>query len=127
ADRPRVPRARSAPRAAAAEALHDRADVPVLGAPARALPRAWAALGRGDRPRRPGRRRRGDPALPRAAPEPRRDAVGAAAQLDRRPALPAGLPRAPERVARRPRGRPRRRGAPEARDEPAAGLRREER
>ena len=72
---PRVPRARHAPRAAAGEALHDRADVPLRGAAARPLPRALAALGRGDRLGRPGDRRRGDPALRRAARAARRDAT----------------------------------------------------
>ena len=73
ADRARVPRARPAPRAAAGQALHDRDDVPLRGAAARALPRALAALGRGDRLGRPCDRRRGDPALRRAARAPRRD------------------------------------------------------
>ena len=47
ADLPRLRRARHAPRAAAGEALHDRADVPLRGAAARPLPRALAALARG--------------------------------------------------------------------------------
>ena len=67
ADRARLPRARPAPRAAAAEALHDRADVPLRPPAEGALPRALAARRRGDRLRRPGDRRRGDPALRRAA------------------------------------------------------------
>ena len=75
ADRARVPRARPAPRGAAGQALHDRDDVPLRGAAARALPRALAALGRGDRLRRPGDRRRDDPALRRAARAPRRHAT----------------------------------------------------
>ena len=65
ADRPRVPRARHASRAAAGEALHGRDDVPLRGAAARALPRALAALGRGDRHRRPGDRRRAHRAVRR--------------------------------------------------------------
>ena len=40
ADLPRLRRARHAPRAAAGEAVHDRADVPLRGAAARPLPRA---------------------------------------------------------------------------------------
>ncbi len=51
----------------------------------------------------------------------------ASAQLDRRSGVPAGLPRAAGELARRARGRPRRRGAPEARDLSAPGLRHEER
>ena len=46
ADLPRVPRARHAPRAAAGEALHDRADVPLRRPAARPLSRALAALAR---------------------------------------------------------------------------------
>ena len=72
ADLPRLRRARHAPRAAAGEALHDRADVPLRRAAARPLPRALAALARGDRLRRSGDRRRGDPALRHAARAPRR-------------------------------------------------------
>ena len=71
ADLPRLRRARPAPRAAAAEALHDRADVPLRRARPRALPRALAALGRGDRLGRSGDRRRDHPAL-RHAPAPAR-------------------------------------------------------
>ena len=59
ADLPRVHRARHAPRAAAGEALHDRADVPLRGAAARALPRALPALAREHRLRRSCGRRRG--------------------------------------------------------------------
>ena len=58
ADLPRLPRARPPPRAAAAEALHDRADVPLRPPRQRPLPRALAALGRGDRL---GRSRRSTP------------------------------------------------------------------
>ena len=54
-------------------------------------------------------------------------AVRAAAQLDRRPQLPARVHREAERVARRARRRARRRREAEARDEPAARVRREER
>ena len=61
------------------------------------------------------------------APAPaRRHRVGAAPELDRRRRLPAGVRRAAERVARRAPRRARRGRAPQARDEPAAGLRREE-
>ena len=67
ADRARLPRARPAPRAAAGEALHDRDDLPLRAAAEGPLPRALAARRRGDRLRRPGGRRRGDPALRRAA------------------------------------------------------------
>ena len=62
---PRVPRARPAPRAAAGEALHDRADVPLRRAAEGPLPRALAALRRGDRLGRPGGRRRDHPAVRR--------------------------------------------------------------
>ena len=127
ADLPRLPRARDAPRAAAGEALHDRADVPVRRAPAGPLPRALAAVARGDRLVRSGDRRRGDPALPHAARDARRDDVRAPAELDRR-RRPAG-----PRTSRSSNAwldanarRARRRGPAEARDEPAARLRREE-
>ena len=96
-------------------------------AAARPLPRALAALGRGDRLRRPGDRRRDDPALRRA---PRRLGVtryrlelNSIGDRDCRPAylerLTAWLDDA--------RRRARRRRAREARDEPAARLRRQER
>ena len=52
ADRARVPRARPPPRAAAAEALHDRADVPLRPPAEGPLPRVLAARRRGDRLRR---------------------------------------------------------------------------
>ena len=84
ADRPRVPRARPAPRGAAGQALHDRDHVPVRGAAARALPRALAALGRGDRLVRPRGRRGGHPALRRAARAARDHPLQAPAELDRR-------------------------------------------
>ena len=67
ADLPRLPPARPAPRAAAAEALHDRPDVALRPAAEGPLPRALAAVGRGDRLRRPRDRRRDHPALRRAA------------------------------------------------------------
>ena len=75
----------------------------------------------------PDDRRRDHPALPRAAPAARRDEVGAASELDRRCELQAAVRRTAERMARRARRRPRRRRATQARDEPAAGLRRQER
>ena len=103
ADRARVRRARDAPRPAAGEALHRRADVPVRGAAEGPLPRALAVLGRGDRLGRPGDRRRGDPALHRVRAARRDHAVRAAAQLDRRRGLPAGVRRAADRLARRAR------------------------
>ena len=56
----------------------------------------------------------------------RHDALRAAAQLDRRRELPSRLRRAADRLARRARRRARRRRAAEARDEPAARLRRQE-
>ena len=71
----------------------------------RPLPRALAGVGRGDRHRRPCDRRRGDRGVHRDPPAARRDAVGAAPQLDRRRGLPAGVCRAAERVARRARRR----------------------
>ena len=109
------------------KALHDRADVPLRRAAAAA---ATASTG-SSRSRRSAR------------PGPTIDAeviefyvellgrlgvtrVGAPAQLDRRRELPARVRRAAERVARRPRRRARRGRAPQARDEPAAGLRRQE-
>ena len=52
-DLPRVPRARLASRAAAAEALCSRVDLPLRRAPEGPLPRALPGLGRGDRLRRP--------------------------------------------------------------------------
>ncbi len=65
------------------------------GAPGRGRYREhWQLSRRGDRVRRPGRRRRGHPVLPRAAAAPRRDEVRAAAELDRRRDLPSGLRRA---------------------------------
>ena len=51
--------------------------------------------------------------------------MGATAELDRRPKLPARIRRAPRGVARRARRRARRRGSAEACDEPAARLRRQ--
>ena len=93
ADRPRVPRARPAPRAAAAEALHDRDELPLRPAAEGPLPRVLAARSRGDRLGRPGLRRGGDPALRRAPRPARRDRVPARAELDRRPELPARVPR----------------------------------
>ena len=93
--------ARTATRGPTAEAVHDRADVAVRPAAARALPRALAALGRGDRHRRPCDRRRGDPALRRAPAPRRRHRLRARAQLDRRPELPSRLRRAAGGVARR--------------------------
>ena len=83
-------------------------DVPLRRARPRTLPRALAALGRGHRLSRPGRRRRGDPALPRASAPPRRDEVRADAELDRRCRLPPGLCRAADGLARRAPGRARR-------------------
>ena len=86
-------------------------DVPVRQAAARPLPRALAALAREHRLGRPRDRRRGDPVLRHAAPESRRRALRAPAQLDRRPQLPSRVRREAERVARRARRRPRRRCA----------------
>ena len=125
-DRPRLHPARAAQGAAAGQGVHDRADVPLRRPRPRSLPRALAALRRGDRLGRPGRRRRGDPALPRAAAAAGRDEVRADAELDRRCRLPSGLRRAADGLARRAPGRARRGGAPQARDEPAAGVRRQE-
>ena len=73
ADLPRLRRARDAPRPAAGEAVHDRADVPLRRARQGPLPRALAGVRRGDRHRRPVDRRRAAPALRHAAPPPRRD------------------------------------------------------
>ena len=126
ADRPRVPRARPSSRPAAGQGVHDRADVPLRRTRPRALPRALPALGRGDRLCRPGDRRGDHPALPRAAASARRDEVGAAPELDRRRELPPAVRRRAERVARRARRRARRGRPPQARDEPVAGLRRQD-
>ena len=84
ADRARVRRARAAPRPAAGEGVHDRADVPLRPSRSRPLPRALPGVGRGDRERRSCDRRRGDRGVHRDPPPARRDAVGAAPQLDRR-------------------------------------------
>ena len=98
ADLPRVRRARHAPRAAAGEALHGRADVPLRGAAD-----AAATASTGSSPSRrsarddPVARRRGDPALRRAPPAARRHRVRARAQLDRLPRVP---PAYLERLAR---------------------------
>ena len=89
ADRARLRRARPRPGAAAGQGVHDRADVPLRPPGPRPLPRALAAVARGDRLGGSGRRRRGDPVLLGAAAAARRDRVGAAAQLDRRRELPA--------------------------------------
>ena len=123
ADLPRLRRARHAPRPAAGEAVHDRADVPLRRPRQGPLPRALAGLGRGDRHRRPVDRRRADPALRHAAPPARRDGLPPRAQLDRLPRVPAGLSRDAPRLARGERAPPRRRHAREGRDEPAARLR----
>ena len=97
------------------------------GAPGpRPLPRALPAVRRGDRLGRPGDRRGDHPALPRAAAPARRHEVGAAPELDRRRELPSAVRRAAERLARRARRRARRGRAPQARDEPAAGVRRQD-
>ena len=89
ADRARVRRARPAPRPAAREGVHDRADVP-LRPPGRGRYRehyqvSVEAIGS----RRPRDRRRGDRGVHRDPAPARRDAVGAAPQLDRRRRLPA--------------------------------------
>ena len=126
ADLPGVCRARDAPRPPAGEGVHDRADVPLRRAGTRPLPGALSTLARGDRVRRP-RDRRGDhPALPRAAAPPGRHAVGAASELDRRCELSAPLRRTAQRMARRARGRAGRRRPAQTRDEPVAGVRRED-
>ena len=101
ADLPRLRRARHAPRAAAREDVHDRADVPLRRAGQGPLPRALAGVRRGDRLGRPVDRRRADPALRHAAPPARRHRVPPRAQLDRVSQLPSGLPRAAAGVARR--------------------------
>src|SRR3954470_24371224 len=87
--------------APAVQGVRDRADVPLLAAGPRPLPRALAAVARGDRVGRSGRRRRGDPVLLGAPAEARRGRLGAATQLDRRRELPPAVRRAPQRVARR--------------------------
>ena len=115
-----------APRPAAGQGVHDRADVPLRRTGTRALPRALPALRRGDRLGRPDDRRRDHPALPRAAAPARRDQVGAAPEFDRRRELPPAVRGEAERVARCARRRARRGRAPQARDEPAAGVRRQD-
>ncbi len=88
------------------EALHDRADVPLLGARPRPLPRALAGVGRGDRERRPVDRRGAHPALRHAASPARRHALPPGAQLDRLSRVPPGVPRC-ARVPGSPRTRAR--------------------
>ena len=101
ADLPRVRRARAAPRAAAAEALHDRADVPLRRRPAGA---ATASTGRPPS-------RRSAPTIPPIDAELIQlydtllgrlgvTDVPPRAQLDRLPRVPARLPRRAARVAR---------------------------
>ena len=94
----------------------------------RPLPRALAAVARGDRLGRSGDRRRGDPVLRGAAAAARRDGVGASPQLDRRRELPPAVRRAARASGstRIPSSR-RRGGRAQARDERPPGLRREER
>ena len=92
----------------------------------RPLQRALAALGRGDRHRRPGDRRRDHPALRHAPAPARHHGVPAGAELDRLPRVPARVPREAARLARRARGRARRGRTGEGGDEPAARLRRQE-
>ena len=94
ADLPRVPRARPAPRAAAAEALHDRPDVALRPAAEGPLPRALAAQ----------RSRRSAPTTPRSTPRSSSSTTScsrrlgvtqlrAGAELDRRRELPARVHR----------------------------------
>ena len=95
-------------RAAAAEAVHGRDDVPVR-APAEGRYREhWQFSRRGDRLGRPGARRRADPALRHAARSLGVSGLPARAELDRRRRVPARVPRAAARLARRPRRRARR-------------------
>ena len=124
ADLPRVRRARHAPRAAAGEALHDRADVPLSAPQQGPLPRALAALRRGDRHRRPVDRRRGDPALRRAARAARRHA-SSTSRSTRSAAASAGrrTSSACARGSRRTLDRLDEADAREGRDEPAARVR----
>ena len=122
-DLPRVSRARHAAATAAGEALHARVDLPLRGAPERALPRALAGVGRGDRLRRPVHRRRADPALRHASRPARHHRVPAGAELDRLPRVPPCVPRDTAGVARRERSPPRRRDPREDGDEPAARAR----
>ena len=103
------------------------ADVPLRSAPEGPLSRALAAVGRGDRLGRPRDRRRGDPAVWHG--DSRRlgvEGMGAAAELDRRRDVPSGLRREARRVARRERRALDDEARAEARDEPAARLRRQE-
>ena len=128
ADLPRLRPARPAPRAAAAEAVHDRADVALRPSAEGPLPRALAAERRGDRH---ATTRRSTPRSSSSTTSCSRrlgvtDYV-ARAELDRRRELPPGVRRAAGRMAGRARRRARRGGAREARDDAAARLRREER
>ena len=127
ADRARLPRERPPPGAEAGQALHDRDDVPLRPAAGRPLPRAHPAQRRDHRLGRPRSRCGADSALRRAAAALRLHVLGAAAQLDRRREVQARVPRDAHGVARRACRRPRRGRAPEAGDEPAPRLRREER
>ena len=78
-------------------------DVPLRRARPRALPRALAGLGRGDRHGRPVDRRRADPAVRHAPRAPRRDPLPPRAQLDRVPRLSSPLPGTAPYLARRER------------------------
>src|SRR5439155_15363411 len=78
ADRARLRRARPRTGATTGQGVRDRAHVPVLATGPRTLPRALAAVARGDRLGRSRRRRRGDPVLLGAAAPARRDRLGAA-------------------------------------------------
>src|SRR5581483_9342517 len=128
ADRPRVRRARPRAGGAAGQGVHDRADVPLQPPRQGPLPRALAALARGDRLGRSRDRRRGDPVLRGAPPPARRDGVVAPPQLDRGRELPAAVRAAARAVARRaPRARRGRGGRAQAGDERPPGLRRQER
>ena len=124
ADLPRLPRERDAARAAAREAVHDRADVPLRRARQGPLPRALAGVGGGDRLRRPVDRRRADPALRHAA------ATASACRRTTSSSTRSAAGRAAPRISRRCRPGSRTnehrldRGDPrEGRDEPSARLR----
>src|SRR5579884_252958 len=124
-DRARVRRARAGAGAATGQGVHDRADVPLLAPGPRPLPRALAAVARGDRLGGSRRRRRGDPVLRGAPATARRDGLGAAPQLDRGRELPPAVRGASGGLARRASRARRRGGRPQARDERPAGVRRQ--
>ncbi len=98
-------------------------DVSLRRARPRAVPRALAGLGGGDRKRRSCDRRRADPALRHAPPPRRRDPLPARGELDRLSRVPSRVPGGAPLLAGRERGAARRGDAGEGLGEPAPRLR----